>query len=224
MGSMPDPPDRDRAAADEQRIAALLRAVEVPAPVELRRAIAERNAAVPQRQWWRQGPAIGLGLAGAAAGACVALILVLTSGSAAAPPTVVRASLVALERPAQPARGGLVAAGTTIAFPDWSHAGWPASGIRRSSIGGRAVTTEYFRAYDSSSRFGYAIVAGSPIGWGAAGRAHVVHGEAYAEIDWGGSRIVTWVQDGHTCILASRSTPSRTLLALAAAQESGSPT
>jgi hypothetical protein len=35
----------------------------------------------------------------------------------------------------------------------------------------------------------------------------------------GGAALVTWEQDGHTCILASRSAPSRALLALAIAQE-----
>lgn len=219
MGTMSDIPDPDHVAADELRIGALLRAVEAPAPAELKRRIVERNAG-RRRQWWQGAPAIGLSLAGAAAGACVALVLLLTSGSPVAP-TVLRASLVALERPTAPAPAALVASGTNIRFPDWSRRGWPSTGMRTERIGGRSVTTEYFRTYDGAARLGYAIVSGAPLQWGSRGPTRVVGGEAYGLISWGATRIVTWVQDGHTCILASRNTPSRALLALAIAQERG---
>src|ERR1700729_4043312 len=95
MGSMSETPERAQIAAAGARIGALLRAVEEPAPSALTHRITARNEA---RRWWQGAPALALGLSGAAAGACVALVLLLTSGSAAAP-TVVEASLVAPERP-----------------------------------------------------------------------------------------------------------------------------
>ena len=50
MGSMSEHPDREHVAADEQRIAALLRAVETPAPAALQQRIAALNAATRARR------------------------------------------------------------------------------------------------------------------------------------------------------------------------------
>src|SRR5579872_5614085 len=118
MASMPETPDPDRIAADERRIGELLRSVEAPAPGGLHHRIAARNQ---RRPWWQSAPAFGLAIAGAASAACVALVLALTSGPGApAPPTVLRAALVALDRPTAPAPPALVATGTRISFPNQS--------------------------------------------------------------------------------------------------------
>jgi hypothetical protein len=212
MGSMPDTPDGEQIAADEQRIGALLRAVEAPAPSGLQHRIAARNEV--RRPWWRGVPAIGLGIGSLATAACVVLVLLLTSSSTATTPTVVQASLVALERPTGPAPSSLVAPGTGISFPDWASRGWPHAGERTDRIGGRTVTTEFFRSYDSGT-VGYAIVSGAPLRWGTSVTTTVEHGHPYAEISRGGVHIVSWIQDGHTCILASRKAPAAALLALA---------
>jgi len=220
MASVDDIPDRDQIAADERRIGELLRAVEAPAPARLHSRVGARNA---RRAWWQSGPAIGLGLAGAAAAACAGLVVALTSGSSAPPPpTVLSAATRALERPTGAAPARLVAAGTDITFPDWSRQGWPGSGTRSDRVGGRTVTIEFYRAYDRSSTLGYAIVAGTPLQWGGPASTSVVAGEHFALMSWRGVRIVTWVQDGHTCILASRAAPSSALLSLAASQDHGS--
>jgi hypothetical protein len=217
---MSDIPEPSRIAADEQRIGELLRAVEAPAPSGLKQRIAERNAA--RRPWWQGAPAFSLALAGAAAAACVALVLALSSGSSAvAPPTVLRTSEVALARPTGPALRGVVASGTNIVFPDWSARGWPRAGMRSDRVGGRTVTTVFYRGYPHRGRFGYSIVSGTPLRSGANGTTRVVHGERYTLISTRGAWIVTWVQDGHTCIIASRSASPRALLALAIAQERG---
>src|SRR4051794_25562978 len=110
---MEQDPDRDRIAADEQRIGALLRAVEAPAPAALHSQIAARNAEVVQRppRQWRM-PAFALGLAGAAAAAVVALVLALSATTT--PPTVLRVAKVALTSPAGSAPHGLVAKGTSL--------------------------------------------------------------------------------------------------------------
>jgi hypothetical protein len=212
MDNLSDIPDREQIAADEQRIGDLLRAVEAPAPSGLQHRIAARNKA--RRTWWRGMPAIGLGVGSLVAAASVALVLVLSAGSTTAAPTVVTASLVALERPTGPAPATLVAPGTGIVFPDWAARGWPRTGARSDRIGGRTVTTEFFRSYESGT-VGYAIVAGTPLRPGASGITTVEHGTRYVEMSAGGAHIVTWVQDGHTCILASRMAPAAALLALA---------
>ena len=80
------------------------------------------------------------------------------------------------------------------------------------------MTTEFYRSYDVGT-LGYAIVAGLARCAGEpAAHADRVDGEHYTLISSGGARIVTWVQDGHTCVLASRSASAATLLRLAVAQ------
>jgi hypothetical protein len=217
MPQMPDNPGRAQIASDEARIDALLRAVEAAAPSALTYRLTARNSA---RRWWRSAPALSLGLAGAASAACVALILALTSGGAVAAPTVLRASLVGLARSTATAPHSLTAAGTRIAFPDWSARGWPSSGTRSDHVGGRTITTVFYR----STRFGtlgYAIVAGAPLRHGARGVASTRNGEHYVSIAAHGEQIVTWVQDGHTCILASRTASLSALWDLAVSQRRG---
>ena len=136
--------------------------------------------------------------------------------------TVVRVSKVALARPTANAPVTLVAAGTTIAFPNWAHRGWPSTGLRSDRLGGRAVTTEFYRSYEAGT-LGYAIVSGAPLDWGGAGSSVVLSGEHYVLIRSGGAQLVSWVQQGHTCVLASRTASAKTLLALAVAQERGVP-
>jgi hypothetical protein len=219
MGSMPEHPDRDRVAADEQRIGALLRAVEAPAPAELHQRIAALNAGSRARRLRPHAPAFGF--AGAFAVAA-GLAIVLLVGTGSSPPSALAASRLALEQPTGPAPGALVAAGTAIPFPHWSGRGWPSVGARRDTLGGRTVTTEFYRSYDAGT-LGYAIVSGPPLRWGAGGRVIARAGADYRVLSSAGAQVVTWVQDGHTCVLASRTASAATLVALAVAQDRGSP-
>ena len=220
MGSMSEDPDRERVAADEQRIAALLRAVEAPAPALLHQRIAALNAGSRARRRLPRAPALGFAGAFAAAAAALAIVLVTSTGGAA--PSALSASRLALARPTGAAPAALVAAGTTIRFPNWADRGWPSTGTRRDTLDGRTVTTEFYRSYDVGT-LGYAIVSGSPVKWGAAGRVVWRHGGDYRVMTSGGAQIVTWVQDGHTCVIASRAASAATLVRLAVAQDRGSP-
>jgi hypothetical protein len=211
MSAMDEIPDRDQIAADEARIGALLRAVEVPAPAGLTQAILARRA--PRRS--RRVPAFALSFATACA---VAVVVVLVAGGSSAP-SVVRAARVALAAPVAAAPATLTATGTSIRFPNWSTRGWPATGIRHDSVGGRSLTTEFYRSYEAGT-IGYTISSGAPLRWGSARVQKEVSGEVYELISSGGARIVTWVQDGHTCILASRTAGAQAMLALAAAERS----
>jgi hypothetical protein len=224
MGSMSDIPDRDRIDADEQRMRALLGAVEAPAPATLQLRVAELAASQSRgrrRAAWRRrrgAPVFAFGVSVVVAAAIV-LLLALPGTTGPSAPTVVRASAVALAQPTGPApHARLVAAGTRIAFPDWTSRGWPSSGVRHDRIDGRRVTTEFFSSYESGS-VGYAIVAGTPLKWGGPGQSERHGGERYGLMRSGGARLVTWVQDGHTCILASKTAPASALLSLAVAQE-----
>jgi hypothetical protein len=212
MSVMGEYPESDRITADEERIDALLRAVEAPAPAALKSEIVARNASRAPRI--RRVPAFALTFATACAAAALALVL----GSGAAAPTVMSAARVAFAGPTAATPATLVAAGTSITFPDWAARGWPSAGIRHDRMGGRSLTTEFYHSYDAGT-FGYVITSGPPLKWGASGTSRIVGGERYQLISSGGGEVVTWVQQGHTCIIASRSASPRTMLALAIAQE-----
>ncbi len=229
MDYVPDQPDQDRApdherqpdhelaAADERAIAALLSAVQAPAPAALHARIAAL-AAHPRRRARMRTPA--LALSGALVAAAVVLAIVLPASPTA--PTALRVSQIALERANAPASRSRLAAGTTIAFPQWSARGWPSQGMRSDRLGGRTVTTEFYRSY-ANGTLGYAIVSGAPLRWGAGGSIVTRGGARYLLMSAAGAQVVAWVQDGHTCVLASRSAPAATLLALAVAEKRDAP-
>ena len=214
MSAMDEIPDRDQIAADEVRIGALLRAVEAPAPAGLTAAILARSAPRRSRRS-RRVPAFALSFATACA---AAVVIVLVAGGQSAP-SVVRAAQIALAPPVAAAPATLTATGTSIRFPNWAARGWPAAGVRHDRLGGRSLTTEYYRSYGAGT-LGYTISSGAPLKWGAGKVKAEFSGETYELISSGGARIVTWVQDGHTCILASRTASARAMLALAAAERS----
>jgi hypothetical protein len=215
MNHVPDQPDQERAAADEQRIGALLHAVEASAPAALHARIAALGAE-PRR---RRFPLV-LALSGSLAAAAVVIALALSGGPAA--PTALRVSQIALERPTGPAPQALIAGGTSIAFPQWSARGWPSRGARSSRLDGRTVTTEYYDSYGGGT-LGYSIVAGAALHWGTGGRLISRSGVRYWLASVDGAEVLAWVQAGHTCVLASRSAPVATLLELAVAEHSASP-
>jgi hypothetical protein len=223
---MSEHPDRDRAEADEQRIVALLRAVEAPAPPALHQRIealtaSRRPRATGGRARRRRLRIPSFALAGAFA-AAVALAIVLATGPGTSPPTALAASRLALAHPTGPAPRALVAAGTTIVFPHWSARGWPSVGARSDALGGRRVTTEFYRSYEAGV-LGYAIVSGPPLRWGGGGHVVGVGRADYTVMSAAGAQVVTWVQAGHTCVLASRTASAATLVRLAVAQDRPSP-
>jgi hypothetical protein len=215
---MSEQPDRDRVSADEERLGELLRAVEAPAPASLHAQVGRLiEGHQPRRRFVSPRPALAFTAAAGVIAATVVAIVLATSAASA--PTALGASRLALAAPTGPAGHRLVASGTAIAFPDWSARGWPSTGARHDSFGGRTVTTEFYRAYHSTEEIGYAIVSGAPLRWGSSARMVTRrHGE-YVLLSSGGARIVAWVQDGHTCVLASRTVSSETMLELAVAED-----
>jgi hypothetical protein len=217
-----DIPLTDDERAQAQRGAALIAAAmsdpAARAPQGLRDALqrAERPRARPRR--WLVAPGL------AAVCLLVAGLVVALGGpdDGARAPSVRDVALVTRlpARHAAPARSGgaqprLRAAVDGLAFPDWQEAfGWRATGRRADRIGGRAVTTVFYR-YSERRILGYAIVAGPPLR-PATGR-DVVRGAArYRVVTRAGRTTVTWTQGGHTCVIDAPATvPAHTLVTLA---------
>ena len=197
-----------RATEDEEASPALHARVEAMAA----QAAADRARVRPRRVFARRRTlAFGSSLAALAAAAAVLF------SSGASGPSVAEAAQVALAPPRSPAPAvkadekTLDAAVDGVAYPYWADAiGWRAVGSRTDAVGGRAIRTVVYED-GRGRRIGYAIAAGSPLSGAGGTRAG-----AFTVVRSGDAAIVTWLRDGHTCILAARGVDARVLLKLAA--------
>jgi hypothetical protein len=239
---------RARLSEQEHAVSLVKATGEISAPPELRASVGEladasrggrarllgadpRAPAAPRRPpaarrriaVWR--PRATLALAGLAA-ALIAVVSIALHGGAS--PTVQRTARIGLAAATGPAPGvdpanrellALRPSGARrIPFPSYaSLAGWRAIGVRHDTLDGRRVTTVFYAV--GSGRAGYSIVSGAALPVPRGPQVRGAHGVRYVLARSDGARYVTWRRDGHTCVIASRSLPRGTLLALAASDE-----
>jgi hypothetical protein len=164
-------------------------------------------------------PAIGLGLAGAA-GALVWTFVGLGGGQAAL--TVAEAATIAA-RPAtalvaEPPDDDVTlprvrAAG--LPFPYWEDRfGWHATGTRTDVVGGRKLTTVFYRR--GTQHIAYTIVPGDALPPAADAHTDARARTILTTSTTGGRQVVTWLRLGHTCVLSGRGVPVAALAKLAA--------
>ena len=182
------------AALERQRTAlSLLAAASVPAPLSLRMAVEELEAAQPvvvgrRRRLW---PAAALAVA-----ATVAAFVVLL---AARGPAVDDVLAVAMRPATAPAALGQPFEG--VRFPSYEH--WRATGSRTDVVNGRRVRTVFYAR--EGRVIAYAIVAGPALSDDAALR----------RLRRDGVVAVTWTRDGRTCVIAAVGGDAGTLARLA---------
>jgi hypothetical protein len=215
-----------RAPRTEAELIELLRSIDEPAPAHLHGRVQAMvaEASAPRGRLLRRGssPAWRLGWAGTALAAIAAALVLAFTGGAGTGPSLSEASALALRAPNMPApaekatdRSHLNAAVDGISFPYWKgHFGWRTSGAREDSLYGRKIRTVYY-TNPAGLRIGYAIVAGRPAPGIGTGTVHWRNGTAYKLTSRHGAPVVTWLRDGHLCIVSGRGVPGRTLLALA---------
>jgi hypothetical protein len=203
-------------------------AADVRAPQSLREAIErdrERVAARATVPFWRRHR-WGLATAGAAAVALAAVAVALQSGDGTTDPTLADVRAAAALAPTEPApatAGGtppvLDAKVGDLEFPDWKKTfDWKAVGLRDDMLSGRTVTTVFYRNPEGA-RLGYAVVSGDPLGDDPPGREVMRKGETYSVASADARTVVTWTQEGHTCVISAPSAvPQRTLVELAASR------
>ena len=218
---------RLRAAVAAQRDA--LRAIDAAAreraPAALRARVALAHS--PAR---RVGPsrlmaALGTAVVGAGAAAVTAVVVVLGGGTGA--PTVAQAAVLTSRMPqvgvAEPVsdRGtlpGVSAVGLT--YPYWEdHFGYKARGVRRDRLNGRLVTTVFYGR--GASQVAYEIVSGAPLRQGGPVSSTSLEGVRLWSMATPAGQAVSWLRDGHTCILIGSHTNLSALLNLAAWHEGG---
>jgi hypothetical protein len=214
-----------RAREGEALIAAAVS--EVQAPQSLREAVErerERVAARARAPFWRRHR-LGMALAGVATVLVVAVIA-LQAGETSTEPTLAKVTAAARHDATEPAPrsiGGtppnLDARVDNLVFPDWkAKFGWEAVGRRDETLSGRTVTTVLYRNPDGA-RLGYAVVSGDELDADPPGRPVTRDGKTYHVSSRGGRTIVTWEQQGHTCVIAAPAgVPSTRLVDLAASR------
>lgn len=172
----------------------------------------------------RWAAALGTAVVGVGAAAVVAVVVLVGGGTA---PTVAQAAVLPSRLPqmgvAEPVldRGslpGVRAVGLT--YPYWEdHFGYKARGVRRDTLGGRQVTTVFYSR--GASHVAYEIVSGPPLRQGGPVSSSELEGVQLWSMGTPSGQVVSWLRDGHTCILVGSGTSVSTLRDLAAWREGG---
>jgi hypothetical protein len=190
--------------------------------IEADRAQAARETKLP---FWRRHRVAVLGGATAALALVVAAVAI-QAGGGVEEPTLASVDAVATRSASEPAPASLGGdppvldqSVGAIDFPDWEDKfGVRAVGMREDEVSGRNVTTVSYRD-GNGARLGYAIVEGAPLDETPAGREVTRDGKTYHVAKGDGSTILTWTQQGHTCVIASSDqVPATTLVDLAASR------
>jgi hypothetical protein len=220
--------DEERALAEKGEAIVFAAVSETHAPQSLREAIErerERAQASPRASFLRRHLR-ALAATAAAAAALAGVVTALQVGSESAAPSLAAVEAVAGLEASQPPpapRGGeppvLAARVSPISFPDWRKSfGWTAVGRRSDSVSGRRVETVFYRNPEGA-RLGYSVVAGEPLGEHPPGRPVTRAGNTYHVARSSESTLVTWTQQGHTCVIvASSAVPDERLVDLAASR------
>ena len=216
---------------EQRRIAELLRSFDAPAPESLHRRI-ESMVASHQSQFAPRSPRrglrrfspLGLASAGAVAAAVVVVAIAVGLGSGGSAPTVsfgqaaastLRAATLPAPAESQAHHAQLAVAVDGVPFPYWEDRfGWHSTGSRTDRVDGRLITTVFY-GDSSGRRIGYAILAGTPAPRVAGGMIVWRGGVSYRLLTENGAAVVTWLRDGHLCVVSGRGVSSATLLRLA---------
>jgi hypothetical protein len=174
------------------------------------------------------GTAPRLAAAGAIAAAVAAVaIAVGLSGGGSSPLSLSQASALTLRpstaaAPAERNHTELTAAVEGLSFPYWGgRFGWRSTGARTDRVGGRTVTTIFY-ANSRGQRIGYAIVAGSAPERPSGGVTSWHDGTPYRLLSMNGAPVVSWLRNGHLCVVSGRGVEGATLLRLASWDDHGS--
>jgi hypothetical protein len=215
-------PQLTAALAEQERVVTMLRGLDEPAPASLRARVDELTGVSAPRRAPRWRRAFVLPGATAIAAAAAAVVILVTGGTTA--PTVPAAARFALASATLPSPAvnpnqsdDLTLRGAGIPFPAWAKQGWMTDGARTDTVGGRRITTVFYKSPDGK-RIGYAITGGTPLS-GVHGSTATRYGVTFTMQPAGDAKLITWVRNGHTCIIAGRNVSYATLLRLASADE-----
>lgn len=226
---MTDPRPSDRRPQTESELVEHIRSIDVRAPETLHRQIDSMISArsrspraddgtVDRRRPLRPRLAAG----GAIAAALIALAIVVGfSGSSStlsvrdASALTLRAATTGAPADSPSDRRQLAAGVDGVSFPYWGERfGWHATGARTDHVGGHTVTTIFY-SNRHGQRIGYAIASGGSAPQISGGVVAMRDGTPYRLLTVNGVAVVTWLRDGHLCVVSGRGVDGATLLRLA---------
>jgi hypothetical protein len=229
--SASDPSASERA---ESELVEFVRSIDVRAPESLHSQVQALVADASRRKGrrgpgHRRAPAFArYAIAGALAAAVAAIAIAIGLSGGGNGPFIGPTSALTLGRSTAaaprktPGTAQLAAAVEGVAFPYWEDRfGWRSTGTRRDTVNGRAVTTVFY-ADRRGRQIGYAIVAGTPAPTQDRGAIAWRNGTRFRVLQLGGATVVSWLRDGHLCVVAGRGVSAATLLALASWHDRGS--
>ncbi|MQA73371.1 MAG: hypothetical protein GEU88_03280 [Solirubrobacterales bacterium] len=116
----------------------------------------------------------------------------------------------------QPSEPALLAAGFAgLAYPRWEREfGWRATGTRDDELSGRRTRTVFYES--RGERIGYTIVAGDALDAPTGARRSIRDGIELRSLRAGKTTMVSWIREGHTCVLTAGDLHASTLVELAA--------
>ena len=234
-------PEAERAASErsafersESELVEFVRSIDVRAPESLHSRVQALVADASRRKGrrgtgHRRAPAFAnYAIAGALAAAVAAIAISIGLSGGGNGPFIRQASALTLGRSTAAAprenhnSAQLAAAVDGVAFPYWEDRfGWRSTGTRRDYVNGRAVTTVFY-ADRRGRQIGYAIVAGTPAPTQDRGAIAWRDGTRFRVLQLDGATVVSWLRDGHLCVVAGRGVSAATLLALASWHDRGS--
>ena len=203
------------ALAEQERAVALLHSVDEPAPASLRARVdaLTESGGRRRRRTWRV-----LAVPAATALAVIIAAVVILAGGSSTVSVLPQATHFALSAATLPAPavdrahpGRLTASSDGIAFANLR--GWRPVGARVDRVDGHRVVTVFYQAADGA-RVGYGIVSRPSLENDDKDTGYTV---SYTLGRQGSGRLVTWVRDGRTCVIAGRNVTYQTLLHLARA-------
>jgi hypothetical protein len=211
---------RERVAADpslaalveEQRrvrSTVMTAAGDVDAPPSLRHRLEDQRQRLgPQQR--RRRMMLGGGLAGALAVGVLAIVIATPSGVPGGP-SLAAAAQAAQGPPTEPAPPQdpanpklLKRAVDGVPFPDWQGKfKWRAVGSRVDRVNGRKIVTVIYEN-PTGLQVRYSIVPGRRIDLPTQASPSGYEGITFRVMTLNGVRIITWLRDGHTCVLSTR--------------------
>jgi hypothetical protein len=215
---------RAAVAAQRQALRAIDAAARERAPASLRASLALAQPSARRVGPGRLAATLATALVGVGAAAVVTVVVVVGGGTA---PTVAQAAVLTSRMPqltvAEPGVDngtlpGVRAVGLT--FPYWEdHFGYKARGVRTVTLGGRLVKTVFYSR--GASQVAYEIVSGPPLRQGGQVSTTELQNVKLSLMATSSGQVVSWLRDGHTCILIGSNTPVSTLQDLASWHEGG---
>jgi hypothetical protein len=221
----------ERRPPTESELVELVRSSDVRAPESLHRAvetmIASRGSSRASRGQQPSADARGFNLrprlaaVGAIAAALIALVIAVSLSGGSSTLSVRDAAALTTQpathaAPSESAsdRAELAVSVDGVSFPYWGgHFGWRSTGTRSDTVDGRSVTTTFYAS--GHRRVGYAIVAGDAPAQTSGGVVSQHDGTSYRLLTYDGMPVVTWLREGHLCVVSGRGVDGATLLRLA---------